>query len=34
MELGDQDRLLVGAVFLTVLAYVGWVAYHLLAAVA
>lgn len=30
MELGHQDRLLVGAVFVAVLAYVGWVTVDLL----
>ena len=33
MELGHQDRLLVGAVFVAVVAYVGWVAYGLLVTV-
>ena len=33
MDLGRQDRVLLAAVFLAVLAYVGWVGYGLLEAV-
>ena len=32
MELGHQERVVVGAVFLAVVVYAGWVAYQLLAA--
>ena len=33
MELGHQDRVVLGAVFVAIVAYVGWVAYGLLSTV-